>query len=152
MNQRRGWEDETSSRAVNAQPWDPPPGMLKRQCSWCRYSSPHLRTPQSHSARTASPSAAGPRQRTRRSRGGLGIRFTGRSGRQPAMVRAHSRACALSVMPGNRRLCQYQPGQPAATVVAHAGRVLACNRQTTRQIIKSPIRYQENSTRTVVRP
>ena len=47
--------------------------------------------------------AAGPRQRTRRSRGGLGIRFTGRSGFQPAMVRAHSRACALSVMPGNRR-------------------------------------------------
>jgi hypothetical protein len=35
----------------------------------------------------------------------LGIRFTGRSGSgfQPAMVRAHSRACALSVMPGNRR-------------------------------------------------
>ena len=37
MNQRRGWEDEASSRAVNAQPWDPPPGMVKRQCPWCRY-------------------------------------------------------------------------------------------------------------------
>ena len=37
MNQRRGWEDEASSRAVNAQPWDPPPGMAKRQCPWCRY-------------------------------------------------------------------------------------------------------------------
>jgi hypothetical protein len=42
-------------------------------------------------------------QRTPRSRGGLGIRFTGRSGFQPAMVRAHSRACVLSVMPGNSR-------------------------------------------------
>ena len=33
----------------------------------------------------------------------LGIRFTDRSGLQPAIVRAHSRACALSVMPGNSR-------------------------------------------------
>ena len=37
MNQRRGWEDETSSRAVNAQPWEPMPGMVKRQCPECRY-------------------------------------------------------------------------------------------------------------------
>ena len=46
-----------------------------------------------------------PRQRTSRNRGGFGIRFTARngSGFQPAMVRAHSCACALSVMPGNRR-------------------------------------------------
>jgi hypothetical protein len=54
----------------------------------------------------------GPRQRTRRSRGVLGIRFTDRSGSgfQPAMVRAHSRACALSVMPGNwRRGSQRHP-------------------------------------------
>jgi hypothetical protein len=29
--------EEASARAVNAQPWDPPPGMVKRQCSWCRY-------------------------------------------------------------------------------------------------------------------
>jgi hypothetical protein len=50
-----------------------------------------------------SPSAAGPRQRTRRNRGGFGIRFTARNGFQPAMVRAHSRACALSVTPGNIR-------------------------------------------------
>ena len=44
---------------------------------------------------------ASPRQSTRRNRG---ARFTGRSGSgfQPAMVRAHFRACALSVMPGNR--------------------------------------------------
>jgi len=36
--------------------------------------------------------------------GTLGIRFTGRSGSgfQPAMIRAHARACVLSVMPGNR--------------------------------------------------
>jgi hypothetical protein len=29
--------------------------------------------------------------------------FNGRSGFQPAMVRAHCRTCALSVMPGKRR-------------------------------------------------
>ena len=34
---RRGWEDEATSRAVNALPWDPPPGMVKRQCPECRY-------------------------------------------------------------------------------------------------------------------
>jgi hypothetical protein len=28
---------ETLARAVNAEPWDPPPGMIKRQCPWCRY-------------------------------------------------------------------------------------------------------------------
>jgi hypothetical protein len=37
MNQRRGWENEASSLAVNAGPRDPPPGMVKRQCPWCRY-------------------------------------------------------------------------------------------------------------------
>jgi hypothetical protein len=29
--------DEASTRAVNAEPWDPPPGMVKRQCPRCRY-------------------------------------------------------------------------------------------------------------------
>ena len=103
MNQRRGWEDETSSRAVNAQPWDPPPGMLKRQCPECRYWFAADPRTESAAARTAPASAAGPRQRTRRNRGGLGIRFIGRSGFQPAMVLAHSLACALSVTPGNSR-------------------------------------------------
>ena len=28
---------ETRARAVNAEPWDPPPGMVKRQCPRCRY-------------------------------------------------------------------------------------------------------------------
>ena len=40
MNKRSGQgglRDEATARAVNAQPWDPPPGMVKRQCSWCRY-------------------------------------------------------------------------------------------------------------------
>jgi hypothetical protein len=37
MNQRRGSEDEASSRAVNAKPWEPPPGMEKRRCPRCRY-------------------------------------------------------------------------------------------------------------------
>jgi hypothetical protein len=37
MNQRRGWEDEATSRAVNAEPWEPLPGTLKRQCPECRY-------------------------------------------------------------------------------------------------------------------
>jgi hypothetical protein len=43
MNNRRGWEDEASSRAVNAQPWEPPPGMVKLQCSDCHYwfAAPH---------------------------------------------------------------------------------------------------------------
>ena len=37
MNKRIGWEDEVASRAINAEPWEPMPGMAKRQCSWCRY-------------------------------------------------------------------------------------------------------------------
>jgi hypothetical protein len=43
MNNRRGWEDEASSRAVNAQPWEPPPGVVKLQCSDCHYwfAAPH---------------------------------------------------------------------------------------------------------------
>ena len=50
--------------------------------SVCRY-WPRLRTPESDAARTAPASAAGPRYRTRRNRGSLGIRFIGRSGLQP---------------------------------------------------------------------
>jgi hypothetical protein len=30
-------EAEATARAVNAEPWEPPPGMVKRQCDWCRY-------------------------------------------------------------------------------------------------------------------
>jgi hypothetical protein len=30
-------DDETQARAVNAQPWEPMPGMTKRQCPECRY-------------------------------------------------------------------------------------------------------------------
>jgi hypothetical protein len=30
-------EKEAEARAVNAQPWEPPPGMTKRQCPECRY-------------------------------------------------------------------------------------------------------------------
>ena len=30
-------DGEAASRAINAQPWEPPPGMLKRQCPECRY-------------------------------------------------------------------------------------------------------------------
>jgi hypothetical protein len=37
MNQRRGWEDEATSRSVNAEPWDPLPGMVKQRRSQCRY-------------------------------------------------------------------------------------------------------------------
>ena len=33
-----GTEDEEADpRAINAQPWEPPPGMVKRQCPECRY-------------------------------------------------------------------------------------------------------------------
>jgi hypothetical protein len=28
---------EAAARAVNAEPWDPPPGMVKRRCSACSY-------------------------------------------------------------------------------------------------------------------
>jgi hypothetical protein len=37
MNSRLGWTDEATSRAVNAEPWEPMPGMVKRQCPECRY-------------------------------------------------------------------------------------------------------------------
>jgi hypothetical protein len=30
-------EEEAETRLINAQPWDPSPGMVKRQCSWCCY-------------------------------------------------------------------------------------------------------------------
>ena len=28
---------ERVARAINAQPWDPPPGLAKRECPQCRY-------------------------------------------------------------------------------------------------------------------
>ena len=31
------WELEQEARAANATDWQPPPGMVKRQCDWCRY-------------------------------------------------------------------------------------------------------------------
>jgi hypothetical protein len=31
------WEVEAEARAINATGWEPPHGMVKRQCSWCRY-------------------------------------------------------------------------------------------------------------------
>ena len=37
MNNRVGWEHEVASRAINAEPWEPMPGMTKRQCPQCRY-------------------------------------------------------------------------------------------------------------------
>ncbi len=30
-------EAEVSALAIDAQPWEPPPGMVKRQCPRCRY-------------------------------------------------------------------------------------------------------------------
>jgi len=36
--------DDASARAINAQAWEPPPGMVKQQCPQCRYwfaASPH---------------------------------------------------------------------------------------------------------------
>ena len=30
-------DEEADTRAINAQPWEPPPGMVKRQCPHCRY-------------------------------------------------------------------------------------------------------------------
>ena len=36
MTDKAPWE-ETEARATNAEPWEPPPGMVKKRCSWCRY-------------------------------------------------------------------------------------------------------------------
>ena len=43
MNDRCGWTDEATSRAINAEPWQPLPGMVKLHCSDCRYwfAAPH---------------------------------------------------------------------------------------------------------------
>jgi hypothetical protein len=30
-------DEQAAARAINAQPWEPPPGMVKRQCPECRY-------------------------------------------------------------------------------------------------------------------
>jgi hypothetical protein len=30
-------DEQADARAINAQPWEPPPGMVKRQCPECRY-------------------------------------------------------------------------------------------------------------------
>ena len=35
MNKRTGWENEATTRAINAEPWEPMPGMVKRQCPDC---------------------------------------------------------------------------------------------------------------------
>ena len=34
---RQVMDEEAAPRAINAQPWEPPPGMVKRQCPHCRY-------------------------------------------------------------------------------------------------------------------
>jgi hypothetical protein len=36
-DKRTGWENEATTRAINAAPWEPMPGMVKRQCPECRY-------------------------------------------------------------------------------------------------------------------
>jgi len=33
--------DDASARAINAQAWEPPPGMVKRQCRYWFAASPH---------------------------------------------------------------------------------------------------------------
>ena len=30
-------DEAARERAINAEPWEPLPGMVKQQCSWCRY-------------------------------------------------------------------------------------------------------------------
>jgi hypothetical protein len=37
MNKRTGWENEATTRAINAKPWESMPGMVKRQYPDCRY-------------------------------------------------------------------------------------------------------------------
>jgi hypothetical protein len=29
--------EEATARAINAEPWEPPPGMVRKQCPACRY-------------------------------------------------------------------------------------------------------------------
>jgi hypothetical protein len=36
-NAQPAWEPEAETRAINAEPWEPPPGMVKRQCQRCDY-------------------------------------------------------------------------------------------------------------------
>jgi hypothetical protein len=33
MNKRMGWENEATTRAINEQPWEPMPGMVKAAVS-----------------------------------------------------------------------------------------------------------------------
>ena len=34
---RPAWELEVEAQAINAEPWEPMSGMVKRECPWCRY-------------------------------------------------------------------------------------------------------------------
>jgi hypothetical protein len=34
---RAARDEEAATRAVNAEPWEPLPGMVKRRCPRCRY-------------------------------------------------------------------------------------------------------------------
>ena len=44
MNKRMGWENEATTRAINERPWEPMPGMVKRQCpESAAIGSPHRR-------------------------------------------------------------------------------------------------------------
>ena len=54
MNKRTGWENEATTRAINSEPWEPMPGMVKRQCPECRYRfAAPVDRPLSRAARTA---------------------------------------------------------------------------------------------------
>jgi len=61
---KAAWELELESRAINAEPWQPLPGMVKRRCDWCLYwfAAP----PKSHEPRCPDCVRAGspPRSRT----------------------------------------------------------------------------------------
>jgi hypothetical protein len=37
MPRKASEEAEATARAINAEPWEPPAGMVKRQCPQCRY-------------------------------------------------------------------------------------------------------------------
>ena len=50
-------ELEAEARVTNAKPWEPLPGMVKRQCDWCRY---FFAAP----ATSHEPGATGKRQKT----------------------------------------------------------------------------------------
>jgi hypothetical protein len=79
--------EEASARAVNAEPWEPMPGMVKRQCPKCRYFFAAPPAAEEPRCRTASGSASDPRPPADAAAGGGGASTPRWSGRIPVPAR-----------------------------------------------------------------